>query len=225
MDEMINTELSIGSTVIMKHRGNTSGNPLTTGLNSFCNFMFHYYAFTTITGVEDIKLFLDKTRLYTVGDDAISTVSPDLVGKYNYPAVAKILTTDFHQKITTADKHSTYVTRPVTECEFLKRKFKLTDQGVVGPLATTSIEKQFNYTKIDPEETGTFVMALSEQLLEACVHGEAYYNHFCSLAREGLKRPLSLQYPKEVYEDLEDALIPFESAQFTFMNRYNSSRC
>jgi hypothetical protein len=66
---------------------------------------------------------------------------------------------------------------------FLKRRF-VNSQGVwLCPLNIDSIERVFNYSKIDGKDVDAWVVQLQEGLIEASLHGNEYFNEFTKKLR------------------------------------------
>lgn len=160
---------------LIKH-GNPSGNPLTTVVNCIVNMLYHWYAYRRITNRTSFSSFKREVGFTCFGDDVVFCSDP--TSDYTFSNVAKIMK-ELGQDYTTAAKNSNDSgARDISEITFLKRRFKKDKSIYLAPLDTESIEQQFNYTYIGPNDFITIQTQIDEALFEASLHGSNYYNIF-----------------------------------------------
>jgi hypothetical protein len=210
-DELITTPMVTRTSVFLSHKGNPSGNPITTVLNCFVNLLYHWYCTFRISGYISLVKFMDMMYFICFGDDVVFVPRKDYGKILNLPSFQKEMAT-LGQVYTAGDKTSSYVLKPIEEITFLQRSFYELDGFVLGPLRKDSIEQQFNWTLIQKNDVPTMQTQIHEALLEASNHGHAYYD---SVLKALTRRILSLNADSI----LMSCLLPFRDARREMMQR------
>jgi hypothetical protein len=125
------------------------------------------------------------------GDDIIKSVSEDYIHKYNYCTYRDILNETGHI-ITPGSKDGEEVPHTSFEnLQFLKRGFKLENGMALAPLLKRSIEGPFVWTDLKNDQIQIWKNLVQEQLIEASLWGEEYYNELCDKLKCGEDRFLN----------------------------------
>lgn len=184
-DESIRTYVVDYDTVYMTHRGNKSGEFLTTIVNCIANDILSFYSFIKTTGISDIQTFRENVNIVSFGDDKIESVSDLFAEKYNYMTVKRVLEEVGH-KITPGSKDGEE--KPFTQFEnlqFLKRSFKILDDHWVAPLLPRSIESPLVWTQISESEYSIWIELIKQLLDEALLHSKEYFDEMCKKLHGG----------------------------------------
>nr|QQM16262.1 putative replicase [Jaksystermes virus] len=177
-ESWVNSLMVDFQTVYMTEHSNKSGDVLTTVINSVVNQMFMIYCFYK-TVKRDFALMRESIRFRTFGDDIVITVSDEVKGKFNFVTVQKCLAS-IGQIATPAKKCiDAPEFTPKEEITFLKRRFELRDGIVIGPLAKSSIESVFGWTRIPAADVTIWGELLKSHADEAVLHGKEYYEYYC----------------------------------------------
>jgi hypothetical protein len=162
---------------LIKH-GNPSGNPMTTVVNCIVNFLYHWWCFRKISGTVSLSKFTSQVGFTCFGDDVLYSTNTK-ISNYTHDRISFWMS-ELGQDYTTATKQTGHVDlKTLDEVQFLKRTFKKVSKLVyLAPLAQDSIEQQFNYTQIGPNDFLTIQTQIDEACIEACLHGSDYYAHF-----------------------------------------------
>lgn len=176
--EAIYTWLVDFETVYETQRGNKSGGYLTTVINCLANIIYSLYVWLVVTGIYDFKTFLDNVEETDYGDDKLMSVSDEFADVFNYFAFKDVLTPLGHDITPGTKEGEETAFIPFEKLSFLKRGFKIDEEFVWAPLLKRSIEGPFVWTQIHNYETEIWVNLITEQLGEAALHGEEYYNEF-----------------------------------------------
>jgi len=160
-------------------RGLKSGEYLTSVIGCIVNDIQFAYVFAKMNNDEfDITEYRKHVTIVTYGDDVIASVSDEMKDKINYFSVKKVLEEIGH-KITPGNKdgiETDFV--KFEDLVFLKRNFVNYCNYVLAPLSKRSIESPFVYTQIPEEDHVIWFNLINQQLDEACLWGEEYYNEF-----------------------------------------------
>lgn len=159
---------------------NTSGNNLTTTINSMCNSLLFRCAYFSKVGINGDEVFRNDVRLMTYGDDAIGSSSPssnfDMVCLQEFCSTCDIT-------VTMSDK-SSQMRRYVTfkELDFLKRtsRFCLDRGAIVSCLDLTSVAKMLHIVRkksaLSLEEQMATNLATANRIL--CYYPRETYDHY-----------------------------------------------
>lgn len=178
-------------TVYKTNRANKSGSYTTTIDNCDANDLYGLYAWVKTTNVWDLYEYRTNVSTVSFGDDIVKSVSDEYKDKYNYCTYRDVLNETGHI-ITPGSKDGKEV--PFTAFEnlqFLKRGFVMQDGMVIAPLLKRSIEGPFVWTDIREDQVTVWVNLVHEQLLEACLWGEEYYDEFRNKLKCGDNRALN----------------------------------
>jgi hypothetical protein len=158
---------------------NPSGHPLTTFFNCMVIRYWKRYTYYTVqleTVGSLVEYQYDKyNRLIVMGDDSVEATHRDIKDWY-LPGEAAKVAKRFGITVTTALKDTDFKPKAtLQECDFLKRKFDLTKEGVPIPkLDQTSIETSLLYVK-GRHSTEARNSCVDAALCEAYYHGQEYF--------------------------------------------------
>lgn len=189
--DAIDTYVVDFKTVYKTNRGNKSGSYTTTIDNCLANDLYGLYAWVKTTGVKSLWEYRQNVSSVAFGDDIIKSVSDTYKDKYNYCTYRDVLNATGHI-MTPGSKDGEE--KPFTSFEnlqFLKRGFKFQDGMVLAPLLQRSIEGPFVWTDIREDQVTVWVNLIQEQLIEASLWGEEYYNEICNKLKCGTNRVLN----------------------------------
>jgi hypothetical protein len=182
--EQIYSYMVGGDTVYRTHRGNKSGGPLTTIINCVVNDIYHWYCFIRLTGNRNYDVYRENVSICFYGDDVIASVSNEFASIFNFVNIKRIMEGELGQKYTPADKYGNgQFHSSLSTVTFLKRRFVNSQGFWLCPLNIDSIERVFNYSKIDGKDVDAWVVQLQEGLIEASLHGNEYFNEFTKKLR------------------------------------------
>jgi len=158
---------------------NPSGHPLTTYFNCMVIRYWKRYTFYTIQLETHGSLiefqYAKYNRLIVMGDDSVEAIHRDIKDWY-LPGEAAKVAGRFGIVMTTATKDTDF--KPKTslqECDFLKRKFDVSDVGTPIPkLDKISIQTSLMYVK-GRHSTEARNSCVDAALCEAYYHGEDYF--------------------------------------------------
>nr|AKH67587.1 replication polyprotein [Drosophila melanogaster Nora virus] len=189
--DAIDTYVVDYQTVYKTNRGNKSGSYTTTIDNCLANDIYGLYAWVKTTGLRSLWDYRQNVSSVAFGDDIIKSVSDEYKDKYNYCTYRDVLNATGHI-MTPGSKDGEE--KPFTSFEnlqFLKRGFKLENGMVLAPLLQRSIEGPFVWTDIREDQITVWVNLVQEQLIEAALWGEEYYNELCQKLKCGTNRTLN----------------------------------
>nr|UHK03225.1 MAG: RNA-dependent RNA polymerase [Hangzhou nora-like virus 2] len=178
-------------TIYQTNRANKSGSYTTTIDNCLANDIYGLYAWVKSTGVKSLYEYRANVSSVSFGDDIIKSVSDEYANKYNYCTYRDILNETGHV-ITPGSKDGEE--KPFTSFEnlqFLKRGFKMERGMVLAPLLKRSIEGPFVWTDIRTDQITIWINLVQEQLIEAALWGEEYYDEFRNKLKSGNDRRLN----------------------------------
>ncbi|APG76775.1 hypothetical protein 1 [Beihai sea slater virus 2] len=203
-EELVETpHLSFNMIHLILH-GNPSGNPFTTVLNCFVNFLYHWFAYIKITGNYSLSKFLEEVAIFAFGDDII--YSTNNISRFSFNAVAEIME-QLGQEYTTIDKSgSRSEMKSLKEITFLKRMFRKDCGNVIfAPLDTEAIEQQFNYSLLTENQDLAIIAQVNEALLEAAAHPVEYYEKFTTaLKHQVMRKPNLRRYIVSPYFHIDE---------------------
>lgn len=175
--ESIHTYIVDYDTVYKTNRSMKSGEYMTTIINCISNLIYSMYAWNILVD-DNFSSFFENVCTIVYGDDKIVSVSDEFIERYNYFTNKKVLE-DIGHIITPGNKDGLEVDYvKIDQLQFLKRSFKVSDEMILAPLLTRSIEGPFTWTTINDNELGVWGNLIQEQLIEASLHGEEYYEIF-----------------------------------------------
>lgn len=183
-DEAIRSYIVDYLTVYMTERGNKSGDYLTTIINCIVNWIHAFYVWVIVTGIDDWYIFTLNVEVCSFGDDIIMSVSDEFKHFFNYFTIKEVLSGIGHT-ITPGCKseiESEFV--PFEELQFLKRTFVKYENIYLPRLIKTSIESPFVRTRLLDTDLDIWYNLIHEQLYEASLWGEDYYNEFVNKLRK-----------------------------------------
>lgn len=165
----------------LKKKGMPSGVIVTLILNSVVNSIMMRMAFHELVPDIDVKKFSDYVKVATVGDDNLSSVSPDVIDRFNMVKAAPLYKA-WGYVVTPAKKDTEFLTsiRP-TEATFVKRTFvEWTDGYVRAPLDTDSLYKALAFETLAPGVTSASRLAsvYGSVVREAYLHGRVFFDEF-----------------------------------------------
>jgi len=174
--------VDLNGDILMFFGGTVSGHNLTSVLNSIINSLLLRVAFFSIYPggiVCCVKhSFRDLVALYVYGDDLIGAVSW-LAFFYNNQSIAKALG-KYGLVMTPFDKKGSMRRYDdIWKVEFLKRSFRMSKIGIVGPLNELSILKRLAsvHKPKSPQSIYTLLPDnLESAMIEWFYHGERVYN-------------------------------------------------
>ncbi|UHK03068.1 MAG: RNA helicase [Guiyang argiope bruennichi nora-like virus 1] len=190
-EDAIDTFVVDYRTVYKTNRGNKSGSYTTTIDNNIANRIYAFYAWCVSTKVKSLAEYNRHVSEVNFGDDKILSVSDEYADKFNYLTYRDVLNALGHV-ITPGSKDGEE--KPFTTLDnllFLKRGFKIQDGMVLAPLLQRSIEGPFVWTDINEDQITVWVNLVQEQMIEAALWGEEYYNSFCAKLKCGTNRHLN----------------------------------
>lgn len=146
-----NFHILVGNDLYQSTGGIPSGYPGTSMDNSLLNEFMHYYIFYKIMKNAsphnaNITSFYELVSIATYGDDVTAAIDPWAAKHYN----GVVLQQEFARlgfKAQSTDKDSeVQAIRPIHECTFLARSFKLMHGFWVGPLKRDNLFKPTHYS-------------------------------------------------------------------------------
>jgi hypothetical protein len=190
IDYAIHTYTIVGNTLILKHQGNPSGIPITSDLNSGCNWVYMIVAFTRLWEQhrKDTPSCQNCAQLRPVdfhkhvaaafyGDDHDLSVGPEARCFFTFNSIR-----DFFGShgitYTDALKRGGVVPdfQPLKEVSYLKRGFVLDDGMYLAPLELDSIRDQLNWVKKNNDPNAAMLQNVESAMREFFMHGEQCYN-------------------------------------------------
>lgn len=196
------------NTLYQVFRGNPSGNPLTTVMNSLVNTILMLYAWKMVGyNLSDYEQFV---RACNFGDDNVLKVHPSAPA-YTMRSIAQALQ---HVGITytPASKNDVqYDYIPFSEVTYLKRSFVTGVKGIVfAPLNETSRDEMLYWYRDGNDVQESLKAIVATHMSEAVHYGEKFYNARAkelvgAMAKRGIVMPeLSKSYKSWLSEWYED---------------------
>jgi len=178
--EFIHTLILCGDTLLYKHTGNPSGNPLTTVINGCANELLFATAWQDLAPPEyrDLAWFHKLVRLFVLGDDNTVSVKKEAFAWFNMRTISEWMAAH-GLEYTSPDKKSAISDGEtfVLDFSFLKGNFRRVGKRFMYALDTNSIAALLNWVKTrkDNDIWGCTEEAITEALRLSFAHGEEYY--------------------------------------------------
>jgi hypothetical protein len=155
-------------------RGNPSGNPFTTVMNSLVNSMLMAYAWMEVG--YSISDFDHVVRMTSYGDDNVLKVHPDF-DKFTMSSVAHSLAT-IGVTYTPASKNGVnYDYCEVTNVTFLKRYFVMGKSEIIfAPMSPPDMEEMLYWYRDSGDMSEAVISTVRSYIIEVFHHGEKYFN-------------------------------------------------
>nr|UGO57136.1 MAG: hypothetical protein 1 [Riboviria sp.] len=213
--ELINTFVVDVKTVYQKNKGNASGGFGTTPTNCLVNIINCIYAWIMLTGIYDLSVFWANMSIIVLGDDIVISVSDAFKHLINFLTFKEVLEViGFNVTVGSKDGVEQAFTN-FDQLQFLKRSFVYDEERSVyfGPLLQRSIESPFVWTTLRSEQHPIWKALVDEELLEASLHGEEYYNSFVNKLKKCRDTAL-LRYL------CNSLLLTYKRAQVAYWQKY-----
>jgi hypothetical protein len=221
----IHTYTMLANTLVQKHQGNPSGIPITSDLNSVCNWLYILVAFFTLLDehrkkgpceqckeVKSTKVH-DYIEMAFYGDDHVVSVGDECRCFFNFNTIQQFFKrhgvgyTDALKRGGVSPDFE-----PLAKVSYLKRGFVKIGEGAgerfLAPLELDSIKDQINWVKKSNNPTEALLQNVESAMTEFQMHGKVAYEEAARLITKGLQ---SLQDA-----DLEDNSESFEVPEFCF---------
>jgi hypothetical protein len=200
-------------------RGNPSGNPLTTVMNSLVNMMLMLYAWLSCGYT--LEQYGDFVRAMNFGDDNVLKVHPH-AERYTMQSIAASLR-PIGITYTPASKNGVeYSYIGLSDVTFLKRKFVQRRDGIVyAPLDPVSRDEMLYWYRDGNDKTETMRSIARSHMVEAVHYGPEFYNKRArelvgELAKIGIVMPelakTHAEWVDEWYNDVYEAPTDFVAA-------------
>jgi hypothetical protein len=172
---------ALGYNIMLDH-SQPSGNYLTTIINCIYNMIIFRYAFLLCQIKQGLKpnlaTFAEHVRCVFYGDDSILSVSDKILSWFNQITITDAMKIAGHTYTDESKNSATRLSKPLTECSFLKREFRIEDSLVFCPLDKNTITEMTLWTTTNnTRETGT-KLNMYCAAMEACAHGKAFFDSF-----------------------------------------------
>lgn len=174
-------------TVFARPWGTSSGSYLTSVFNTFANWALHKHAFRSLYTEEDWR-FVEATF---VGDDSVFTV-PERFNRFHMEYLESYFRRVFQMTYTSCQKDGSLAVS-WDDLTFLKRRFVVTETGVMAPLAQRSLANMVKWT-MNPGDYEVVGSVLQSVLLEAWHFGSDFYEK-CFRWAVSESRRLGRAYP------------------------------
>jgi len=218
IDIAIHTYTIVGNTLVQKHQGIPSGIPITSDLNSLCNWVYMIVAFVvtkrnhgTCENCRDLRErdFMSVIQAAFYGDDHMLSVAPEARCFFTFNSVQKFFQ-DHGMGYTDALKRGGESPdfQALEETSFLKRGFKPFEGWWLAPLELDSVKDQINWLRRNVPPTEGVLQNAESVMREFFMHGEAQYNEAKSLLTQALSDYQQRQ--------LEDSGTAFDLPVFSF---------
>ncbi|QKI28881.1 hypothetical protein 1 [Lactuca sativa dicistroviridae] len=170
-------------TVVNFSKSLPSGHFLTAFVNSMQSMCYIACAYVAITFRID---FWEECATATLGDDNVNGASDQIIEEFNQVSLAEFLDKEMGLKYTSARKDG--ILKPfydISQCEFLKRSFKLLDGKETCPLALGSILHSMYWVRESRHASKTQILAdMCENALgELSLHGGEVWNEWAPKVR------------------------------------------
>jgi hypothetical protein len=223
----IHTYTLLGNTLVQKHQGNPSGIPITSDLNSLCNWVYMLVTFAVLHDEHrrnEPKCMVcdevnpmnanDYLAMTFYGDDHILSVAREARCFFTFNAVR-----DFFSRhgVTYTDALKRGGVCPdfqtLSEVSYLKRMFVKHESGrYLAPLEIDSIRNQINWVKKSNDPTEALLQNVESAMKEFFMHGRHQYEEAGAQIRAGLEE---LQQ-----EDLAMSAQAFALPEFSFTQEH-----
>ncbi|AOX15252.1 polyprotein, partial [Rainier virus] len=200
ISDCVHSLFLVGCLLLWKSKGNPSGNPITTIINSFINACYLRLAFLTVMRYlkrlcKQLKIvapneilasivdsMLEGYRLgvreITYGDDGVIGVAEWLERFFNLKTVTSVLAE--HGIVSTAEDKDAelYEVQPLTECTFLKCGFVPMpgrESVILAPIAQNTIYELTNWVRKSNDDVGQMRVNLQDAMRFAFHWGAEFY--------------------------------------------------
>lgn len=180
LDEMIHTVVIGNNCCYAKHRGNPSGCPITSTLNTLCNMIYMRYVFLKLAPCNYSSLVHYDKNVCSImyGDDNILSVKPEVLEWFNMMTVQQAFQ-ELGMEYTTADKAMVDVPYyDVTTLSFLKRAFRKSGAYWVPLMDVITIQESTNWIRNCDDESQACIDNVNDGLRWAFFYGRSYFESF-----------------------------------------------
>lgn len=182
-NELVHTVHLCGRDVFVIHKGNKSGNPLTTYLNTYAGEEYLRVAWILLARKHapekaTIHHYRRYVRTGRYGDDDIVAVDRDVIDWYNQESVSEVLA-EFGIIYTNSEKDGISKFLKISQTTFLKNGFGKheTESGIIVPLmAKDTINELLNWTRIAPYQDQLLQDNINDSLRFSYFYGVEYFN-------------------------------------------------
>jgi len=201
--EFIHTMILVGNTVLVKHHGNGSGNPLTTLINTIYNEIGHAYVYLLVAPEDqrDLAFYDANVRNKSYGDDVITAIRANIQPWFNMVSISEGFAS-LGMEYTDAGKTGAELVaiRPLDELTFLKCGFRRYGKMWFPLLSKVSIQELTNWVS----NTGDPWLMCKENCTDAVkfafFHGETYFGDVKrKIERAALNDGVLFSLPDEEY--------------------------
>ncbi|APG78875.1 hypothetical protein [Beihai mantis shrimp virus 3] len=184
--DIYNSVHSAGGLVYQWTHSNPSGQPMTAVINSIFNSVMCRYVFVKATGLP-LQKWDEFVRMVSYGDDNLLSIHDSIKHKFNQVTMTREFA-KLGMTYTNETKTGEIVpTRPLHECNFLKRGFRK-DCGVwLAPLAIETITEMVQWLRKSADVVGDTKVNVETALMELSLHTPYYWERYSTLIMNACK--------------------------------------
>jgi hypothetical protein len=207
--DICHARILVGEELIQCDHSQPSGNPGTVIFNSLFNQIIMRYAYMLCKEKAGLPLycdFLDTVSMQTYGDDNVLNISDSVIDWYNQVTISDALATIGMTYTDEAKTGELVKYRSLNEIAYLKRQFKLSENGIYqAPLDIIVCKEMPNWIKNvkGMRKEATFENCLAA-IREFYFHGELQFNDarnllHTALVKKGIRQRLPTYFEMDAF--------------------------
>lgn len=148
-DELAKTLIIYKHHIILKLKGNPSGNPLTMLMNSWIGIflLMLFYYFSRDESDRSFSQFYKFVVSFVMGDDNVFSIHPEVLDEEKFINSIHYVCDSFKMRITSGDKTEELHFNKVSNLTFLQRKFNIVNRVALPCIGVKSIENMLIWVK------------------------------------------------------------------------------
>jgi len=155
----------------------------TTGINTMENEILHVIVmYREFQSVDFMLCYEEHIVQEFTGDDNITTVSDDIISRFNFMTVKRGMESMGYKYTVGAKDENDYISKPVGELKFLKRGFRLNEiyGGYDAPIELSTIFTALDFMKKGHYGYENLAITVTEMVLELSMHGKEIFDQYAN---------------------------------------------
>jgi hypothetical protein len=148
----------------------------------------------------NMNSFKELVKIITYGDDGLISVHDSILDFFNQTTVTRAMKILGHDYTDECKTGTMYISRPITEVNFLKRSFVWRNASYDAPLNLDTILDIVQFTKKGPMSESIFISNIDVAMRELSLHDRSVFTHWKNRIQMELNK-LNYKIPLLSYDE------------------------